>query len=250
MRRAHSAAAISVSGSDQRFFGLGLLKIAGTHRLTESVYRIWQEARSSKDRSVGEQDTGRAKPFEFKFSRVKRGNLHHYKRLIDALFAEPEWHFAVLILDKENPGVRWKEHFDTVWDAYIVYSRMMLIHNVDDGEEVAVLADYLGKPKDSARYFEQEVRDLTNAEWATGRVFSICMLESESAPLIQVVDVLLGCVRYAFEVNRQPGKERMSAKAELALYLRAKLGQTSLGCGFTRNGPQYFNVWEFKAQTK
>jgi hypothetical protein len=153
-------------------------------------------------------------------------------------------------LDKRNPDVRWEEHFETVWDAYIVYSRMLLIHSVDDGEEVAVLADYLGKPNESKRYFEREVRDLTNAQWATGQVFNVCMLESDAAPLIQIVDVLLGCVRYAFEVNRQAGKERTSAKAELALYLRGKLGQPSLGRGFTREGAQCFSVWEFKAQNK
>ena len=85
-------------------------------------------------------------------------SLPFHLELIDAYFAQPEYYFCAFVMDKRRPGIDWQTYFGTVWDAYLSYAKLVVKNNLDSDEEVCVIADYLGKPKRSSRFFETSCR--------------------------------------------------------------------------------------------
>jgi len=123
---------------------------------------------------------------------------------------------------------------------------MVVKHNIDSDEEICVVADYLGKPKKSGRFFEAELAACVGATGPNpGRVFNACMLDSRSSLVIQAVDVILGGVRHSFLANREPGVPRDAEKDAISIRIRERVGQKTLFVGFTNQKPHYFSVWEF-----
>lgn len=227
-----------LSGDAQRFFCLGLMKTQACGQFCDAAHRIY-------DGAVSGLPAGAC--FEFKFTAVtKDASLKPYLALIDAYFAQPERFFCAFVIDKQRPGVNWKGYFPSVWDAYIGYSKMFVRNNVGSDEEVCLIADYLGKPKASPRYFESELSGLMgNAGPDPGRVFNACMLDSCSSLMIQTVDLLLGGVRYAFLRDREPDAPHDEAKDAVVERIREHVGRPSLAVNLTNPAPQYFSVWEF-----
>ncbi len=227
----------TLQGRSQRFFALGLLKLKDTAGMTEIVHSIFQRAVGDlRELSGG---------FEFKFSQVSKTTLPYYLELLDAYFSLPERHFCALVIDKERMRFNWQAHFDSVWDAYIAYSRLMLGRNVG-AEQVCVLADYLGKPRNSPRFYEHEVGAVVHEPGFTGDVFGVCMLESEASLLIQTVDVILGAVRYDFQFTRVADGAGNTAKIALTQKVRDRLGWPSLATPRTQPGIRYFSVQELQ----
>jgi hypothetical protein len=228
-----------LSKANQRFFGLGLMKLNDTAPLTELVHAIFQRVQGSA--RLGSD-------FEFKFTDVTGSSLPYYLDLVDAYFALPTSHFCALVMDKRSPSFDWAKFFPTVWDAYIGYSKLMLRRNTGEGETVCVLSDYLGKPKDSPKYYETELRTLSADVRMRGSVFNVCMLESHASLLIQVVDVLLGATRYDHQRRDAPDTAQDPAKLEVAERVRGHLGWDTLAQKKTKWGQRYFSVWPFESQ--
>ena len=222
----------------QRFFGLGLLKLWDTVPLTEAVHLEYQRVRGSLQ---GAASAG----FEFKFNTVKKMGLPFYLRLIDSYFAANRTHFCALVMDKQSPDFNWARYFPTVWDAYIGYSKVLVRRNTAEGERICVLSDYLGKPKASAKYYEREMLKLNSDSRMAGEVVNVCMLESHSALLIQLVDVLLGSVMYDLLRTEEPTKGTDPCKLAVAERVRSHLGWSTLAVNATKQAPRYFSVWEF-----
>ncbi len=226
----------SLNDKRERFFALGLLRVRETHRLTDAVYRVNQRLISDM----------RWRRHEFKFNDLRTETLPYYKQLVDVLFAQPEYHLCVLVVDKHNPTVDWRSKFDTVWDAYIVYSRMLVTHCMGSGDASIVIADYLGKPTESSRYYELEVMRPFPCSFVPGEVLNATMIDSKAAPLVQLVDVLLGAVRYDHLRNREPLAATKAAKIELCDHVRGRLGWTTLLGDRATPAPTCFRVWEFR----
>ena len=77
-------------------------------------------------------------------------------------------------------------------------------------------------------------------------IFGVSRLESHSSLLLQVVDILLGCVM--FDYKNQVGliSEKLAVKQEMVVErLREKLNTKSLAQNKTYHKPNYFSVWEF-----
>ncbi len=121
----------SLNARQERFFALGLLKMRDTHLLTEQVYRVNQRLVSDNH----------WRWHEFKFNDLRAETLEYYIQLVDALFALKDYYFCAFVVDKQNPAIDWKSKFDTVWDAYIVYSRLLITHCLGSDECAVVLAD-------------------------------------------------------------------------------------------------------------
>jgi hypothetical protein len=228
----------ALASATQRFFTLGLMKTADCGPFSDIAHRTWDRAISSVP--------GGSPAFEFKFNAVTGSSLPFHLELIDAFFDQPSSYFCALVLDKQRPGVNWQGYFSTVWDAYLSYARVLVSNNLDPGEEVCVIADYLGKPKKSAKYFEAEIARCTGkAGTPRGRVFNACMLDSCSSLPIQVVDLLLGGVRHAFLADREPGVQRDANKDAISMRIRERAGRKTLATNFTNPKPNYFSIWEF-----
>ncbi|MBU1023455.1 hypothetical protein KKB99_04110, partial [bacterium] len=161
----------------------------------------------------------------------------YYKRLIDASLAHPV-KICIFVLDKTNPLVNYDEHFKSTWDAYIWYTMFLIKHNVKIEKPCIMIMDFLSKPGNHPKYIESEVKTLPQVENAT-------MLESESANLIQMIDILVGCVTYEFRRKKNPELIRDKTKGEVVDHLKSKLDIVDMATKFTVNRPVYFNVWPF-----
>lgn len=223
----------------QRFFALGIL-------LTENVATLNTQLRKIKDQCVSKLDLIRQqkslsrseKSFEFKFKNVTKSVVPHYYDLIDLYFKFTGLKFCCLVFDKKNPNFKINELFPDTWSAYISYSKMLIRNNVTPPDEVCIIADYLGKPLTSEKYYENEINQLNI-------VYNSCMMESHSSLIVQLVDVLLGCVVLDFWKLKEPNIKRDEVKAGVAERLRNKLERKSLAQNFTVSEPNYFSVWEF-----
>ncbi len=227
-----------LGGSAQRFFSLGLMKMATSGPLSDAAHRVLDRAVSCIP--------GAGSGFEFKFNAVTTSSLPFHLELIDAYFAQPEYHFCAFVMDKRRPGVDWQTHFGTVWDAYLSYARLVVRNNLDSDEEVCVIADYLGKPKRSSRFFETELSACVGTtQPGPGRVFNACMLDSSSSLAIQIVDLILGGVRHSFLAHREPVARRDAEKDAISRRICEYVGRRTLSESFTTQAPRHFSVWEF-----
>lgn len=221
----------------QRFFALGLLKLKQTSHLFEKVKKL-----KDKFNLDGK--------FEFKFTGIKRNkDLALHKELIDICFDYPDFFFACIILDKNSPSHTLTA--TTTWDMQLNLAKQHIKSSIKSEEKVAVIADYLTKPNNSSRYFEDELQRLQ-------KVFNACMIESDSSVFVQIVDIFIGCVVYRHKIEN--GLAKVSTpKGKLVLYIEAKLKnaftlhnnysgnfrhQPNLLSTFTIFEPFYFSVYQ------
>ncbi|MFH1441558.1 MAG: DUF3800 domain-containing protein [Candidatus Omnitrophota bacterium] len=224
---------------DQRFFAIGLLKCDDTSALYEE-FRILKNRAESKldlERQAKGQPVKKG-CFEFKFSSITRGSHEFYYDLISLYFKFPKLQFCSFVIDKTNPGVKIDEVFPDTWEAYIGYSKMLIKNNMNPDDKICVVADFLGKPKTSTKYYEPEIRSLT-------AVYNATVLESHASLFIQIVDVMIGCIVLDFKRGRQPERKADVFKGKVCDFLKGKLGLQSLARNFTNHQPNYFSVWEF-----
>ena len=225
------------SDPKQRFFALGLLKIEKTSLLFEQIKNL-------KDRY---KLNGK---FEFKFSNIKRnGDLPLHKELVDICFNYPDFFFASIVLDKHLlPNM---QSSSTTWDAQLDLAKQHIKSSIKEDEQVAIMADYLTKPRRSNRYFETELLRLR-------KVFNACMIESDSSAFVQVVDILIGSVVYRHKIEHGLANET-TPKGQLVVYIESKLKdafskhnsssgnfrhQQNLLSTFTIFEPFYFSVYQ------
>lgn len=225
---------------DQRFFGVGLLKC-------EDTSALYEELRILKSRTESKLDLERKKKglaskpgcFEFKFSSITRGSHEFYYDLISLYFKFSKLQLCSLVIDKNNPAINIKEIYPSSWEAYISYSKLLIKNNLHENDKICIVADFLGKPKASNKYYEPEIRQLSN-------VYNATVLESHASLFVQMVDVLIGCIVLDFKRQRQTGKTYDIYKGKVCDFLKNKLGVETLATNFTKHDPNYFSVWEFK----
>ncbi len=226
--------------ADQRFFALGLLKLNDTSTLYNELVIL-------KNRAISKMllnNSAKGKPapikeFKFKFSNIKKSNYSFYYDLINLFFKFPHLSFCCLILDKKNPNLDIKKYFNDLWDAYISYSKLIISSNLKNNEKICIIADFLGKPKSSPKYYETEVKSVNG-------VFNACMIESHASLFIQLVDVLTGCIVYDYNIFRNKRRKTNIYKRNVCNFFKKKINKNILEGNFTINKPNYINVWGFK----
>ena len=220
----------------QRFFALGLLKLENTSEFFEKIKKL-------KDRHQIPRG------FEFKFTGIKQNShLPLHKELIDICFEHQDFHFSCIVIDKQGANHSVPQ---STWDMQLELAKKHIKSTVKKGEKIAIIADYLSKPNASTKYFEDELQKLN-------KVFNACMIESDSSVFVQVVDIFIGCVVYAFKQEHGLVKTN-TPKGKLVKYIEEKLvkafdehgnssgqfrHQKKLAGGFTIFEPFYFNVYE------
>jgi len=229
---------------DQRFFAIGLLKCEDTSALYEELRMLKNRAESKLDLERQKKGLPAKKGcFEFKFSSITRGSHEFYYDLIGLYFKFTQLQFCSLVIDKASPEVKIEEVFPDTWEAYIGYSKMLIKNNMKASDKICVIADFLGKPKASNKYYEPEIKGLST-------VYNATVLESHASLFIQLVDVMVGCIVLDFKRNRQPDRKADMFKSKVCDFLKGKLELQSLAGSFTKHQPNYFSVWEFKPKQK
>lgn len=221
------------NNSEQRFFGIGLLKC-------EDTSALYEELRILKNRVESKLKKGN---FEFKFSSITGGSDEFYYELINLYSKFAKLQFCSLVLDKASPVIKIEEVFSDTWEAYISYSKLLIKNNIKPSDKICVVADFLGKPKISNKYYEIEIKKLPE-------VYNATVLESHASLFIQLVDVLVGCVVYDFRRSRQVEKKFDIIKGGVCNFLKEKLEVKILANNLTLHHPNYFSVWEFNPKQK
>ncbi len=217
-----------------RIFGLGLLVCPNPRELHRAIITLKNKRRYHE---------------EFKFTAVTSHNLPVYLELINVFFGCTNNRFHVGIVDKQALTVISRAGHHTT--AYNKLAARLIAGAIDRGnskasEYITILADDVSTNKDDK--FEKIIRDTVRQKRRRNALFGICRLESHAVSEIQIVDVLLGLVAYAYKIKM--GVVRGSgAKLRLVKHLQRKLNITELSNEQTiklRRG----ELFEIKEMTK
>jgi len=200
---------------EDKFFGLGI--ICSPH-----INTLHRELLNFRNRANFHS--------EFKFSNVGTQNVLYYKGLIDEVFKVPETMFACLIYDKDDLSI--KNH-QKAYNSFCGRLISDVIVSLGDNftDYMTILADDLSTSKTD--HFEREIKTKVKKITRRNAVTSIIRLESHAVTEIQVCDVLLGTVAYAFKVENgliTPSK----AKLQLVKHLQKKLRVPALSTSLDR----------------
>lgn len=257
----------SGNSTQERFFGLGLLiiddEIGDFYDKMKSYYDKAKDIayknkllriQTLKETSELEQlakIAGSSKNFELKFKYINSTNNDVYKSLIDQYFVYQKVKFCALVVDRGKH----KSELNP-WDAYIHEASMLIANNIRNISpcQICVLADDLTRPSTITKSFERSLSDAIGARLkkvgSGDKVFGVSRLESHASLLLQIVDILLGCVMYDYKQNIGLISDKLSAKQDVVVSrVRDYLGTKSLANSHTYHKPNYFSIWEFSPKT-
>ncbi|MCL4390143.1 MAG: DUF3800 domain-containing protein [Patescibacteria group bacterium] len=250
----------------ERYFGIGLLLLRETGTLYDLISkralnihtisdlsranRVDQLLTENKPEEVATIAKG-GKRFELKFDRINFLNQGTYREIIKDYFTIHEAHFAAIIIDKQNPHYHPVSLIPGTWDTYMKYAGMLIAREAANLKcsGVCILADDLSKPGNIQTTFEQNLETKTKEALVKRGMsslnFKCTRLESHASLLIQLVDVLLGCVTWDYKqagglVSNKLAEKRSGVVNELKMALNKK----SICGSFTATSPSYFSVWE------
>jgi len=256
------------STDNQPFFAVGLLRLQDTSLITENLtkrhydYFGTQKAKRKamlKELKVSPKTLNNeelnvvfasTRHHEYKFFNISPTTLTRYLELLDTALKYPLY-FCAIVIDKTDPLFD-KTFHKNYWEAYIQYSKLLCSNNCTSPETLTVIADYMTKPRDSDKYFEQELNKLPN-------ITNTLRAHSETFTLLQVCDLLLGSVVFQWrqKVGHIKNSNRARAKKEFVEYLLSKLtipetknNQYPLSQSITINRPFYLSVWPLKLSLK
>lgn len=201
----------------QPYFGLGIIYIKDTAALYNDLVLIKDQITTYFHNR---------EPFkEFKFALVNDQNLNFYKKLLDIYkiyTKNGQLGFEAIIIDKLSASNISSEIFTDTWKSYIHYSKQLInqLEINSQNKYICLLSDYFSKPKESTLFYET---CLLQEE----RIIQCCMLESHSSLLIQLVDIILGCIVYKKKYNLL-AKNQLTSKLKLVKYLEELLNINDL----------------------
>lgn len=261
----------SGNSSQEKYFGLGLLiiddeigdfydsmkpfsdKARDTARVQKLV-RIAELAKINEFDQISEIAKS-TKKFELKFKYINSTNNTIYSSMIENYFNFLGVRFCALVIDrqKDNKGKSRALPELNPWDAYIHQAAMLIANNLKNISPcgLCILADDLTKPSNITKSFERSLIDAIDYRIKKNnmqdKIFGVSRLESHSSLLLQIVDILLGCIMYDFKKESGLISEKLSEKQDIVVNkVREKLGTKNLACSKTYHKPNYFSVWELK----
>lgn len=175
---------------------------------------------------------------EFEWKTASKNKADFYKAVIDWFVGNDDLLFRCVVANKDN---LWSS--DSEDGFYVVYHQL-LYHWLVQGNVYYV---YLDKKKNSKRRRLDTLRRKTELYMPAGCELA-CMEEVESSEcvLVQVADLLIGCMGYEWNGHTDSVKHPKASpfKVELCGYLASKLGRPSLKFSTWGSEPK-FNVFAF-----
>lgn len=206
----------SLGSSMSGVFGMGLLVTPSPRILHKRICDLRSELRYKG---------------EFKFSNVRDTNLPLYKKLLNVYFESINARFTTNVYLRDN----FESDLHKSGQIYKVYNRVsarLISSSLDKGnytqsDYIAVIADDISTQIDDN--FEYEIRSYIKSKHRRNALFGMSRAESHAFAELQICDVLLGTVAYAFklkhsllETSPNPGK------LGLVKHLQRHLGVDSL----------------------
>lgn len=191
---------------EDRIFGLGLLKMEHPVNLHKEILKFKNKSNFAN---------------EFKFKDIRNENLNIYKGLLDIYLSTHFTHFSCIVFDKTQLNIE-KYFKNDYFKAYNSFAGKLISESLDTGEYLTVLADDVSTPKSDN--FEHEIRNKVKQKTRRMALFGICRLESHAVSEIQITDVILGIVCYAFKLKYKLIKPNSkNAKLKILKYLQKLL---------------------------
>jgi Protein of unknown function (DUF3800) len=250
----------------ERFFGIGILMIDRPYKLYDSILscalEIRELSRKQREKTIIEHQNKnnlsalsklsiKNDKFELKYTKINSQNNSIYKKIIRNYFNFFEAKFSVIIIDRDDPNFKPYNIFTSTWDMYSSFFSTLIIGNLKNmvKPQLCILPDYLNISKKYNESFEEtilnKIKRKLSPELYYNSIFNICRLESHSNLLIQLVDILLGCVLYDFKLNEGLITPNIR-KGPVVDELRSILKRKTLYGNYTINNPSYFSVWKIK----
>ncbi len=224
------------SPATDKVFGLGLIVCHNPKKLHRDIINFRNRRKYYK---------------EFKSTDIRMHNLRIYKELIDVFINSGNVSFSGLLFDKKQLDL--DKYFKGNYEkAYGVYVAKLIADALEEESSkgsnyIVVLADDVSTSKDDR--FEQVVKEKVKMRLRRNAVFGVARLESHAITEIQMTDVLLGIVAYAFKVKFGMVKGE-GAKLKMVKYLQKQLGASKLSetQKIKKRGGLRFSVEEFNAR--
>lgn len=214
----------ALNASRDAFFGVGMVKSHQPELLSRNIQIIRDRAHFYE---------------EMKWVKVddRQRFLPQYEEVVRAFFEAPTTTFSCYILDKRaiDPVVR----FGNLWRAYEELAALEVAYNTHDDELVTVLADNMSTP--ASVDFEGELRK--NVSERGKMIGGVLRVDSRGVALIQVADVLLGAVAYAYKLDAGLIPSPSRAKVALAERIAGFVGVSRLSEPFRR---RKFRITEYR----
>lgn len=203
-----------------KLFGLGLLVTPSPRELHKKV----TDLRSNLQYSG-----------EFKFSAVRTKNVNLYKKLLDVYFASVNCRFSCRIYLRDNISVDLTKP-NQVYKVYNYMAGKLICSSLDKGnyspsDYIAVIADDISTRIDDN--FEKQIRELIKVRLRRNALFGMSRAESHAFSELQLCDVLLGTIAYAFKLKMGLlDTEPNEAKQDLVKHLQKHLNLDTLAGTF------------------
>jgi len=209
-----------------RIFGLGLLILPKTKYLHDQFVKYRQ--RTGYDG-------------EFKFTNVRRNNLNLYKGFVDLFFETRNVRYSAIMIDKKNIKLRSNKH-TRAYNAFAgeLIARAISASKDSQSEYITILADDVSTSIDDK--YEKEIKAKVNRMLRRNALFGVCRLESHALTEIQMCDVLLGAIAYAFKLRAGVITKPSIYKVQLMKHIQMRIGIDSLSKAFmqhARNGVNF-----------
>ena len=163
---------------------------------------------------------------EFKSTDIANKNINIYKELIDMYFSVNFTHFSVMVFDRNTIDIK-KYHKNDQHHAYNSFTAKLISGSLDVSEYITVIADDVTTPKDDN--FEKQVKDKVKLKLRRNALFGIVRAESHAFTLLQMADVLIGLVAFAFKIKyKQINPDNKNPKLRVLKYLQNKLNEPIL----------------------
>lgn len=213
-----------------KIFALGLLKLHNPRVLHKAIINL-------KNKESFHE--------ELKFTKINNYNLSIYEKLIETYFSTYFTSFSALIFDKTKIDI--KNYNNKDYTAYNSFVGKLIAESMNPGEYIVVIADDITTPKDDV--FEKDVKKKVRARLRRNALFGIIRAESHAFCELQMVDILLGSVSYAFKIKNKliitPNKN--NPKLRLVKLIQRHLNIQLLSESLERkmsNG-RYFKIKEY-----
>jgi hypothetical protein len=210
-------------------FGLGLLLSPNINELHRRIINYRNRVKYHK---------------EFKFTNVGTHNVLYFKGLVDEFFDTPHNAFSAAVIQKKNMDIQkfFKGNHNKAYNSFCgrLIADTMPLMGSGNTDYVTILADDVSTPK--ANHFEKEIRSKIKSVTRRNALTSIIRLESHAVTEIQLVDVLIGTVVYAFKIDNGFIKNPDKAKLQLVKHVQKKLQVLALSNDMerrVRNGVKF-----------
>ena len=180
---------------------------------------------------------------ELGWKRLSPNRAELYYELLDVFLNTPTLNFRCIVVDRSDLDHERYNEGSAELGFYKLYYQM-LVHWLQPDQEYRL---YLDWQQNAASHRFRDLRTiLTQKLSGRAHVLSLEPVWSDNQPMVQLADLLIGAVGYAWnERDKVPGASQ--AKVEFLRRLEAGLGRTSLVNG-TPKGEKKFNIFDWQGR--